>query len=260
MSFNEMDILLFQRFFSPKTDSKFVFDMIQINFNKNINKYNDKKVMNVKFNLEYIIKNYLQYQIKQKITLKKKHSISVDDENYSKLLDSYDIFYKDLLNKNAFNKIPYSYFLVNGNNLQNNNEIFKDKNKTEYFFHVILNYAYYLIFVQNNNNYKAQHNLIPTIFKNNKNNKDLSSLIESESKYINNEKYKKYFINYIINFFVKYNSQYPNIISALNQASLEILIHILVEYYSINNTTNMNKFLFIFNFNTFQNNFHQKQK
>ena len=246
MSFNEMDILLFQRFFSPKTDSKFVFDMIQINFNKNINKCNDKKVMNIKFNLEYIIKNYLQYQIKQRITLKKKHSISVDDENYSKLLDSYDIFYKDLLNKNAFNKIPYSYFLVNGNNLQNNNEIFKDKNKTEYFFHVILNYAYYLIFVQNNNNYKAQHNLIPTIFKNNKNNKDLSSLIESESKYINDEKYKKYFINYIINFFVKYNSQYPNIISALNQASLEILIHILVEYYSINNTTNMNKFLFIF--------------
>ena len=69
MSFNEMDILLFQRFFSPKTDSKFVFDMIQINFNKNINKCNDKKVMNIKFNLEYIIKNYLQYQIKQKIRI-----------------------------------------------------------------------------------------------------------------------------------------------------------------------------------------------
>ena len=225
MSFNEMDILLFQRFFSGKTDSKLVLDMIQINFNKNINKYNDKKVMNIKFNLEYIIKNYLQYQVKHKLILKKKHSISVDDENYSKLLDSYDIFYKDLLSKNTFNKIPYSYFLLDGDNLQNKNEIFKDKNKTEYFFHVILNYVYYLIFVRNNNNYKTQHNLIPSIFK--KNNKDLSSLIESESKYINDEKYKKYFINYIINFFVKYNNQYPFIISALNQASLEILIHIL---------------------------------
>ena len=67
MSFNEMDILLFQRFFSGKTDSKFALDMIQIHFNKNISNLNDKKVIDVKFNLEYIIKNYLQYQINQKI-------------------------------------------------------------------------------------------------------------------------------------------------------------------------------------------------
>ena len=144
MSFNEMDILLFQRFFSLKTDSKLVLDMIQINFNKKIDNANDNKVINTKFDLAYIIQNYLLYQIKGKVLLNKKFSISIDNEAYSKLINSYDNFYNDLLNKNAFNKTPYCYFLNNQNDnnktlnsaisSKKSSNILNDKNKVEFFY------------------------------------------------------------------------------------------------------------------------------
>ena len=258
MSFNEMDILLFQRFFSLKTDSKLVLDMIQINFNKKIDNANDNKIINNKFDLAYIIQNYLLYQIKGKVLLNKKFSISIDNEAYSKLINSYDTFYNDLLNKNAFNKTPYCYFLNNQNDnnktlnsaisSKKSSNILTDKNKVEFFLHVILNYAYYIIFVHKNKNFKNQHNLMPIIFSKTK--KDLSSLYDQESTNTSNDKYKKFFINYIANFFIKYHKKYPLIIEALNQTSVETLIHILVEYYSINNITNFYKFLFIFKNNT----------
>ena len=244
MSFNEMDILLFQRFFSSKTDSNSILEMIQINFNKKVDQANENKIKSIKYDLSYIVQNYLLYQTKGKIVLNKKYSISIDNESYSKLLNSYEILYNDLLNKNSFNKNPYNYFLSDTKNIKNN-ILLKDKNKTEYFLHVILNYSYYIIFVHNNKNYKTQHNLIPAIFINSK--KELSSLFDISSKYMTNDKYKKYFINYIVSFFIKYHKKYPLIIKSLNQTSLEILIHILAEYYSINNKANISKFLFLFN-------------
>ena len=244
MSFNEMDILLFQRFFSSKTDSNSILEMIQINFNKKVDQANENKIQSIKYDLSYIVQNYILYQTKGKIVLNKKYSISIDNEVYSKLLNSYEILYNDLLNKNSFNKSPYNYFLSDNNDIKNN-ILLKDKNKTEYFLHVILNYSYYIIFVHNNKNYKAQHNLIPAIFIKSK--KELSSLFDISSKYMTNDKYKKYFINYIVSFFIKYHKKYPFIIKSLNQTSLEILIHILVEYYSIYNKANISKFLFLFN-------------
>ena len=126
-------------------------------------------------------------------------------------------------------------------------DLLNDKNKTEYFLHVILNYSYYIIFIHSNKDYKTQHNLMPLMFNNSK--KNLSTLFESSSKYVTDDKYKKYFLNNIVCFFIKYNKKFPLIIQSLNQACLEILIHILVEYYSINNISNIYKFLFIFKFN-----------
>ena len=246
MSFNEMDILLFQRFFSSKTNSKSILDMIQINFNKKIDKANENRVLNTKYDLPYIVQNYLLYQINGKFILNQKYSISIDNETYSNLVNSYDTLYNDLLTKNSFNKSPYSYFLSK-DNATNNNNILIDKNKSEFFLHVILGYSYYIIFVHNNKDYKNQHNIIPPMFNNIK--KDLSSLYELSSKHVLNDKYKKHFINNVVSFFIKYHKKYPFIITSLNQTSLEILIHILVEYCDINNITNFYKFLFIFKLN-----------
>ena len=247
MSFNEMDILLFQRFFSSKTDSKYILDMIQINFNKKLDKSSEHKIINKKYDLSYIVQNYILYQTEGKIMLNKKFSISIEGDKYSKLCNLYDNLYTTLLNKNSFNKTPYNYFLSNEKNKINKIIILADKNRTEYFLHAILNYSYYIIFVHNNKNYKTQHNLIPSIFNNTK--KEFFSLLDSSSEYMINEKYKKHFINNIVNFFIKYHKKFPFIIESLNQTCLEILIHILVEYYSINNINNMNKFLFIFHLN-----------
>ena len=251
MSFNEMDILLFQRFFSSKTDSKFILNMIQINFNKKVDKANEEKVKNTLYDLIHIIKNYLLYQTNRKLAINKKFSVSINNEIYSQLLVSYDSFYNDCLLKNVFNKSPYNYFLLN-NTTNKETYLLTDKNKTEYFLHCILNYSYYIIFVHNNKDYKTQHNLIPIIFNSNNNKKDFSSLFSNEnnsSKYNLSDKYRKNFINRLVHFFIRYHKKFPFVIKSLNQACLEILIHILVEYYSINNISDMNKFLFLFKLN-----------
>ena len=242
MSFNNIDIFLFEKYFSSKTDSKLFLKMIQINFNNKIDKVNENKTINRLYDLPYIILNYLYYQIKRKILLKEKFSFLINNELYSDSLKSYNNLFSEINTKFNFNKIPYNYFLVKEQKI-----IFDDKNKTEFFFHVILNYSYYIIFVHDNPNYKAQHNLIPSIFNNN--NKDLSSLFNSSSIHIKNPQYKKYFINFLAKYFIKYNKKYPLIITSLNQLGLEILIHILVEYYSINNKTKISKFLFLFKLN-----------
>ena len=249
MSFDEIDIFLFEKFFSLKSDSKTILKMIQICFNHKADKTNENKVINRLYDLPYIIQNYLYYQINRKILLKEKFSICVDNESYSKLVDSYNYLHNDIIKKFNFNKIPYNYFKskTETNSAVINNILFSDKNKTEFFFHVILNYYYYIIFVHNNPNYKTQHNLLPPTFKNNK--KDLSSLFDTPLVQVKNEKYKKYFINFLVKFFIRYNKKYPMIISSLNQLSLEILIHILIEYYSINNKTKISKFLFLFKSN-----------
>ena len=75
MSFNEMDILLFQRFFSSKTDSNSILEMIQINFNKKVEQANENKIKSIKYDLSYIVQNYILYQTKGKIVLNKKYSI-----------------------------------------------------------------------------------------------------------------------------------------------------------------------------------------
>ena len=249
MSFDEIDIFLFEKFFSLKSDSKTILKMIQIHFNHKADKTNENKVINRLYDLPYIIQNYLYYQINRKILLKEKFSICVDNESYSKLVDSYNYLNNDIIKKFNFNKIPYNYFKskTETNSAVINNILFSDKNRTEFFFHVILNYYYYIIFVHNNPNYKTQHNLLPPTFKNNK--KDLSSLFDTPLVQVKNEKYKKYFINFLVKFFIRYNKKYPMIISSLNQLSLEILIHILIEYYSINNKTKISKFLFLFKSN-----------
>ena len=243
MSFNEIDLFLFQKFFSSKTNSKSILEMIQINFNKKVDKAKDSEIINKIYDFPFIIQNYLLYQIKGKINLNKKFSVSIEPEKYSNLINSFKLLYNELLNKKVFNKPPYNYFLSNQEE-KKNISIFNDKNKTEYFFHAILFYSYYFIFIHNNKDYKTQHKLIPSVFNNNT--KDLSSIFEISSKYVSDIKYKKYFVNCIIDFFVKYHKKFPLIINALNQASLEILIHILVEYYFINNNVNINKFLFLF--------------
>lgn len=251
MSFTEMDILLFQRFFSSKTDSKFILYMIQINFNKKVDKANENKVQNILYDLPYIIRNYLVYQTKHNLILNKKFRISVNNEIYNTLLASYDTLYNNLLSKNSFNKPPYNFFISDNNTNNNETNLLTDNNKTEYFLHAILNYSYYIIFVHNNKNYKTQHNLIPAIFTSNNNKKDFSSLFPNEmcSKYIISDKYKKNFTNNLVHFFLKFHKKYPFLLKSLNQTCLEILIHILVEYYSINNITNMNRFLFLFKLN-----------
>ena len=243
MSFNKVDIFLFEKFFSSKIDPKTFLRMIQMNFNEKIDKANENKIINRLFDLPYIILKYLYYQIKGKILLKEKFSILINNELYIEISESYNNLISEINNKFNFNKIPYNYFIA-----KEANNIFNVKNKSEFFFHVILNYSYYIIFVNDNPNYKTQHNLIPSIFKNNK--KDLSSLFDSCSIHIKNSKYKRYFINSLVKFFLKYHKKYPLIISSLNQLSLEILIHILVEYYSINNNkTKISKFLFLFKLN-----------
>ena len=247
MSFNKIDIVLFEQFFSSKIDTKSILDMIQIHFNEKLDKAYENKIMNRLYDLPYIIINSLNYQIKRKIVLKEKFSILIDNDLYSNLVNSYNNLNRDIISKYNFNKIPYNYFISKEGKNEDDNNIFNNKNKTEFFFHVILNYSYYIIFVHNNPNYKIQHNLIPTIFQNNK--KDLSSLFNESSNYTKDIKYKKYFVNFISNFFIRYNKKYPLIISSLNQLSLEILIHILVEYYSINNITKIEKFIFLFKLN-----------
>ena len=247
MSFSEVDIFLFEKYFSNKTDSKSILGLLQLNFNQKINKENESKINNRLYDLHFIIQNYLYYQIKGKILLKEKFSISVENELYSQLVNSYNNLKNEIIPKLNLDKIPYNYFQTKE---ENNSKLFQDKNRTEFFFHVILNYSYYLIFVHNNPNYKNQHNLKPAIFNTNK--KDLSSLFDVSSIKSKDEKYKKNFINYIVKFFIKYNKKYPLIISSLNQLSLEILIHILIEYCSINNITNISQFLFLFKLNTQQ--------
>ena len=249
MSFNKVDIFLFEKFFSSKTDSKLFLKMIQMHFNEKIDKANENKIINRLYDLPHIILNYLYYQIEGKILLKEKFSNIIKNESYSDLLNSYTNLKNEINTKFNFNRIPYNYFLdKEEKNLSiNNNNIFSDKSKTEFFFHVILNYAYFIIFVNGNPNYKNNHNLIPSIFQNS--NKDLYNLLESSSIHIKNPKYKKYFVNYLVKFFFRYNKKYPLIITSLNQLGLEILIHILVEYYSINNITNISKFLFLFKLN-----------
>ena len=247
MSFNKVDIFLFEKFFSSKTDTKLFLKMIQMNFNEKIDKANENKIINRLYDLPHIILNYLYYQVEGKILLKEKFSISINDKLYSDILNSYTMLNNEINIKFNFNKIPYNFFSEKeAKNIPNNN-IFNDKNKTEFFFHVILNYAYFIIFVNDNPNYKTNHNLIPSIFQNNK--KDLHNLLEDSSIHIKNPKYKKYFINYLVKFFFRYNKKYPLIITSLNQLGLEILIHILVEYYSINNETKIFKFLFLFKSN-----------
>ena len=247
MSFNEIDIFLFEKFFSSKTDSKSLLNMIQMNFNEKLDKANEIKIINRLYDLPYIIINYLYYQVNRKILIKEKFSFLIANELYSELLNSYNNLIKDIKSKFNFDKIPYKYFIEEDDkNKSNLNNIFNNKNRTEFFFHVILNYSYYIIFVHDNSNYKNQHNLIPAIFQNNK--KDLSSLFTSSTQ-LNNQKIKKYFVNFLVNFFIKYHKKYPLIISSLNQLSLEILIHILVEYYSINNIKKKSKFLFLFKLN-----------
>ena len=248
MSFNEIDLFLFEKFFSSKSDSKFILSMIQIHFNQKVDKAQETKILNRLYDLPYIIQNYLFYQLNEKIELKRKYSIVIDGELYSKLLASYNDLINKLLTKFNFNKVPYNYFSLNSENATSNiNNIYQDKNKVEFFFHVILNYSYYIIFVHKNQNYKTCHNLIPIIFKNNQ--KDLSSLLEQNSMYINDIKYKKYFTDFIVKYFIKYYKKYPLIMSSLNQLSLEILIHILIEYYSLNKSPKISKFYFLFKLN-----------
>ena len=247
MSFSKVDIFLFQKFFSNKSDSKSILNLIQLHFNQKINKANESKINNRLYDLHFIIMNYLYYQVKEKIFLKEKFSISINNETYTQLLNSYNNLINETIQKLDLNKIPFNYY---DSSDEKNSKIFQDKNKTEFFFHVILNYYYYIIFVHNNPNYKKQHNLIPSIFDSNK--KDLSCLFDISSTKSKEEKYKKDFINYLVNFFIKYNKKYPLIISSLNQLSLEILIHLLIEYCSINNITNISKFLFLFKLNTQQ--------
>ena len=247
MSFNKVDIFLFEKFFSSKTDSKLFLKMIQMNFNEKIDKANENKIINRLYDLPHIILNYLYYQVEGKILLKEKFSITINNELYLDLLISYTNLNNEINTKINFNKIPYNFFSEKEEKNIPNNNIFIDKNKTEFFFHVLLNYAYFIIFVNDNPNYKTNHNLIPSIFQNNK--KDLHNLLENSSTHIKNPKYKKYFINYLVKFFLRYNKKYPLIITSLNQLGLEILIHILVEYYSINNETKISKFLFLFKSN-----------
>ena len=59
MSFNEIDIFLFEKFFSSKTDSKSLLNMIQMNFNEKLDKANEIKIINRLYDLPYIIINYL---------------------------------------------------------------------------------------------------------------------------------------------------------------------------------------------------------
>ena len=247
MSFNKIDIFLFEKFFSSKTDTKLFFKMIQMNFNEKTDKANENKIINRLYDLPHIILNYLYYQVEGKILLKEKFSISINNELYSDLLNSFTNLNNEINTKLNFNRFPYNFFLEKEEKNISNNNIFNDKNKTEFFFHVILNYAYFIIFVNDNPNYKTNHNLIPSIFQNNQ--KDLHNLLEDSSIHIKNPKYKKYFINYLVKFFLRYNKKYPLIITSLNQLGLEILIHILVEYYSINKETKISKFLFLFKLN-----------
>ena len=247
MSFSEIDIFLFEKFFSSKTDSKIFLNMIQMNFNGKFDKANEIKIINRLYDLSYIIMNYLYYQIKGRMLLKEKFSVVISDESYSQLVNSYNNLIKEIKSKFNFDKIPYKYFIEeNDKNISNLNKIFNNKNRTEFFFHVILNYSYYIIFVHDNPNYKTQHNLIPAIFQNNK--KDYSSFFTSSS-HINQQKFRKFYVNFLVNFFINHHKKYPLIISSLNQLSLEILIHILVEYYSINNINKISKFLFLFKLN-----------
>jgi hypothetical protein len=196
MSFNEVDIFLFEKFFSSKTDSKTILGLIQIYFNLKINKANENKIDNRLYDFPYIIQNYLYYQISEKFLFKEKFSIPLDNETYSKKLISFNNLIEEIIPKLNYEKIPFKYFKSNKEDNSPNLAIFNDKNKTEFFFHVILNYYYYIIFVHDNPNYKTQHNLMPPIFKNNL--KDLSSLFNSSFDKTKNDKYKKYLILFIL--------------------------------------------------------------
>ena len=200
MSFSEIDIFLFEKFFSSKTDSKIFLNMIQMNFNEKFDKANEIKIINRLYDLSYIIMNYLYYQIKGRMLLKEKFSVVISDESYSQLVNSYNNLIKEIKSKFNFDKIPYKYFIEEDDkNKSNLNNIFNNKNRTEFFFHVILNYSYYIIFVHDNQNYKTQHNLIPAIFQNNK--KDYSSLFTSSS-HINQQKFRSQKISFD-NFIIK---------------------------------------------------------
>ena len=59
MSFGEVDIFLFQKFFSNKTDSKSILDLIQVHFNQKIDKANENKKINKLYDLHFIIMNCL---------------------------------------------------------------------------------------------------------------------------------------------------------------------------------------------------------
>ena len=116
MSFNEIDLFLFEKFFSSKSDSKFILSMIQIHFNQKVDKAQETKILNRLYDLPYIIQNYLFYQLNEKIELKRKYSIVIDGELYSKLLASYNDLINKLLTKFNFNKVPYNYFSLNSEN------------------------------------------------------------------------------------------------------------------------------------------------
>ena len=134
MSFNKVDIFLFEKFFSSKTDSKLFLKMIQMNFNEKIDKANENKIINRLYDLPHIILNYLYYQVEGKILLKEKFSISINDKLYSDILNSYTMLNNEINTKFNFNKIPYNFFLEKEEKNIPNNNIFIDKNKTEFFF------------------------------------------------------------------------------------------------------------------------------
>ena len=134
MSFNKVDIFLFEKFFSSKTDSKLFLKMIQMNFNEKIDKANENKIINRLYDLPHIILNYLYYQVKGKILLKEKFSITINNELYLDLLNSYTNLNNEINTKINFNKIPYNFFLEKEEKNIPNNNIFIDKNKTEFFF------------------------------------------------------------------------------------------------------------------------------
>ena len=237
MSFNEMDVLLFQRFFSEKSNSQQVLEMIQINFNKKIIETNTNNPKNntVLYDLFHIITNCLNFEIQNKFALKNKFSTTINLEIYNKSLLSFENLKNDLVNKNIFSNTPYSYFITN-----KKCPIFNDPKKTEFFLHIILHYGYYLIFVHNNSDYKKHNNLLPPIF--NKSKKNYSNIFPVHSK---NNLLKISLLKNIINFFRRYHKKFPLILKSLNQASLEILIHLMVESYSFNKN-NIKKYLFIF--------------
>ena len=111
MSFNEIDIFLFEKYFSSKTDSKSLLNMIQMNFNEKLDKANEIKIINRLYDLPYIIINYLYYQVNRKILIKEKFSFLIANELYSELLNSYNNLIKDIKSKFNFDKIPYKYFI-----------------------------------------------------------------------------------------------------------------------------------------------------
>ena len=61
MSFNEIDLFLFEKFFSSKSDSKFILSMIQIHFNQKVDKAQETKILNRLYDLPYIIQNYYKH-------------------------------------------------------------------------------------------------------------------------------------------------------------------------------------------------------